>query len=109
MSDKRRMLIIDVPQDPNILPMQTEKLPEDFGRNLDSVAKARKWLTNPHNWHEGRLFTIKWNGLLPTVSRHHGMRLIKETWDDGLPMVVIRWQHDIRTGKKDIIEVSTEE
>jgi len=105
----KRMKFIDEISDIVELPIQTEKLSEEFGRNLDTVVKARKWLTNPFNWHEGRLFTIQWNGLLPTVSRYHGLRLIKEPHDDGLPMVVVRWQYDIRNGKKDVIEIATEE
>ncbi len=63
----------------------TRPLPEAFGRNLDTLEKARLWLTNPHNWHESRLFILKWSGLLCTVNREHGQRLIKEPWDKGLP------------------------
>ena len=67
----------------------TQPLPELFGRNLDTLEKARQWLTNPHNWHTGELFVLRWNGLIPTVSQRHGERLIKEPWDDGLPWCVV--------------------
>ena len=66
----------------------TEPLPESFGRNLDTIAKARQWLCNPHNWHHSNLFILKWNGLLCTVDRRHGERVWRETWDDGLPWAV---------------------
>jgi hypothetical protein len=68
----------------NIKPM-----PESFGRNLDTLEKARLWLTNPHNWHIGKLFILKWNGLLPTVMEEHGRRLIENPQDDGLPWCVV--------------------
>lgn len=72
-------------------------LPDSFGRSLDTLEKARLWLTNPHNWHESRLFILKWNGLLPTISREHGMRLQREWWDDGLPWCVVYEQRKRRT------------
>jgi len=76
-----------------------EPMPEDFGRNLDTLEKARLWLTNPHNWHKSELYILKWNGLLPTVSESHGRRLTVETWDDGLPWCVVTKQRDIRAGR----------
>lgn len=80
---------------------QKERLPDELGRNLDTVAKARQWLTNPFNWHEGNITIIKWNGLIPSVSRSHGHRLAMEPWDDGLPMCIVRQQYDRRNGKKE--------
>lgn len=77
-----------------------QKLSEEFGRNLDTVPKARQWLTNPHNWHEGQMFIIKWDGLLCTVSRTHGQRLIDEPHDSGLPEVVVREQYRLKKGGK---------
>jgi hypothetical protein len=65
------------------------KLPESFGRNLDTLEKARLWLTNPHNWHSSRMFIIKWNGLVPSINEGHARRLMTETWDDGLPWSVV--------------------
>ena len=76
-----------------------QTLSEDFGRNLDTLEKARLWLTNPHNWHDSRLFILKWDGLLCTVNREHGARLIQETWDDGLPWSVVYTQKQIRLGR----------
>lgn len=75
----------------------TKPLPESFGRNLDTLEKARLWLTNPHNWHSSKLFILKWNGLLPTVSEEHGKRLIREHWDSGLPWCVVYGQRNRRT------------
>lgn len=83
----------------------TPKLPDDFGRELETAERARKWLTNPHNWHEGNIFVIKWNGLLCSVSRSHGMRLIDEPWDNGLPEVVAREQIRLRRGGKNNDEI----
>ena len=81
--------------------VQIDKLSDDFGRNLDTIAKARQWLTNPHNWFRGTLFILKWDGLLPTICERHGQRLIDEPHDDGLPIVVVCHQWDLRNGKKD--------
>jgi hypothetical protein len=70
----------------------TEPLPESFGRELDTLEKAWQWLTNPHNWHESRVYIIKWTGLVCTVTREHGERLIREPWDWGLPLAVVTTQ-----------------
>ena len=70
----------------------TKPLPEEFGRNLDTLEKARLWLTNPNNWHESRLYILKWDGLRCTVSRDHGERLRREPWDDGLPWAAMHGQ-----------------
>jgi hypothetical protein len=80
-------------------PTNVEQLSEDFGRNLDTLEKARLWLTNPHNWHEGRLFILRWDGLLCTVSREHGERLILEPWDNGLPWAVVYGQRALRAAR----------
>ena len=66
----------------------TAPLPDSFGRNLDTLEKARLWLTNPHNWHSSKLFILKWDGMNVTISETHGMRLIREHWDNGLPWSV---------------------
>jgi hypothetical protein len=60
------------------------------------VADARRWLTHPSNWFESELFIIKWDGLVPRISRRHGQRLLDEPWDDGLPEVVLRQQREAR-------------
>jgi len=70
----------------------TQPLPEKFGRNLDTLEKARQWLINPHNWHGGSLFILKWDGLLCTVMKEHGIKLIKNPADLGLPWCVVQAQ-----------------
>ena len=106
----RKLIIRDCTENDTKAPViQKEKLPDEFGRNLDTVAKARQWLTNPHNWHEGFSWIIRWNGLLPTVNSTHGMRLVNEPWDDSLPLVVVRQQYDIRNGKKEPDQFDQEE
>jgi hypothetical protein len=82
-----------------VTPTNVEPLSEDFGRNLDTLEKARLWLTNPHNWHQSSLFIMKWNGLLCSVSREHGQRLLAEPWDDGLPWAAVYGQRQIREGR----------
>jgi hypothetical protein len=82
----------------------TEPLPESFGRNLDTLEKARLWLTNPHNWHSSHLFILKWNGLIPTVDAEHGRRLIAEPWDDGLPWAAVYGQMEVRSGRRPTAE-----
>ena len=67
-------------------------LPESFGRNLDTLEKARLWLTNPNNWHAGKLFILKWDGLLCTVMEEHGRRLLENPEDMGLPWAVVYGQ-----------------
>ena len=69
-----------------------EKLTESFGRNLDTLEKARQWLTNPHNWHDSKLFILKWDGLLCTVMEEHGRKLIENPNDMGLPWAVMYGQ-----------------
>jgi len=63
-----------------------------FGRSLDTLEKARLWLTNPHNWHESKLFILKWDGLLCSVNKQHGERLVREPWDSGLPWCAVNGQ-----------------
>lgn len=101
MSKTRRFKIVDVTSDAPVIVItkdMIEPLGEDFGRNLDTIKKARQWLTNPHNWHEGETFVLKWEGLLCTICKKHGRRLIDEPWDDGLPEVVVREQIRLRRG-----------
>lgn len=76
----------------------------DYGRNLDTVAKARAWLTDERNWFKSNMFIIRWDGLTPTVSEHHGKRLQNEPWDDGLAEVVVVRQQGIRAGHQDTEE-----
>lgn len=89
--------IIDLPPDP-VFELQKDPLPREFGLDLSTVARARQWLTNPHNWHDGNIFILRWDGLVPTVNRTHGMRLVEEPWDDGLPLVVVMEQRRLRQG-----------
>jgi len=107
---KKRRLIIDDNEVQVVRPvLQSEKLSEDFGRNLDTIAKARLWLTNPFNWHESNMYVLKWNGLIPSVNRNHGMNLVNEPHDDGLPIVVVRQQRDIKNGKKEpVVDIKEE-
>lgn len=69
-----------------------QPLPDSFGKSLDTVERARQWLTNPHNWHHPGVFIIKWNGLVPTVDEVHGRQLLAEPWDNSLPAVVVSQQ-----------------
>jgi len=64
-------------------------LSREFGRNLYTLADARVWLTHPANWHSSHLYILRWDGPYVTVMREHGERLLRETWDDGLPWVVV--------------------
>ena len=75
----------------------TKPLPDAFGRSLDTLEKARQWLTNPHNWHESRLFILRWDGLLCTVNKEHGQRLVRERWDTGLPWCAVYEQRKRRS------------
>jgi hypothetical protein len=78
----------------------TKPLPEKFGRNLDTLEKARQWLINPHNWHGGSLFILKWDGLLCTIKKEHALKLIDNPQDMGLPWCVMSAQAK-RKSKKD--------
>jgi len=69
---------------------------QSMGYELDTVEKARRWLTDPAHWHDDDFFILKWEGLLPTVMTRHGERLVAEPWDDGLPMVVVQGQAERR-------------
>jgi hypothetical protein len=74
----------------------TKPLPESFGRDLDTLEKARLWLTNPHNWHTGKLFILKWNGLLCSIMEEHGKRLLDNPQDNGLPWCAVYGQKQRR-------------
>lgn len=89
-----------------------EKVGEEFtqwGRDLNTVDKARAWLTDPRNWFEERTHIIKWDGIVPKVSSLHGRRLIQEYWDDGLAVVVVVGQRNIRNGQKEKEEIPSAE
>jgi len=102
MSRTRILKIIDSSSEVvSEVKLQTEQLPAEFGKNLDTVEKARQWLTNPFNWHTGNIYIIKWDGLTPTVCERHGRRLVNEPEDNGLPAVIVRHQRDLRAGKKE--------
>jgi hypothetical protein len=98
----RKLLIVDVESDgpAKFFPTKenTPPLSEEFGRNLDTIAKARQWLTNPHNWLDQNSFVVKWDGLIVKIAKHHGVRLFEETHDNGLPEVVVREQIRLRRG-----------
>lgn len=83
-------------EDSRLTRENTKPLPEQFGRNLDTLEKARLWLTNPHNWHTSKLFILKWSGLLCTVNEEYGRRLVDEPGDDGLPWCVVHGQKQRR-------------
>jgi hypothetical protein len=99
-TEMTRIEIIDYADDPNYgkVSASHHELPD--GYNLDTIEKARAWLTHPSNWLTSKLFILKWDGLIPKVSKEHGERLIAETWDDGLPWCVVIGQRD-RRAKKD--------
>jgi hypothetical protein len=86
-----------------------QPLSEEFGRNLDSIEKARQWLTNPHNWFDSSFWIIKWDGIICKVCRRQGERLIREPNDQGLPMVVVAEQFRIRKGGRRDTELETGE
>ena len=96
MSKLKIIDYMDAETQTNAAPTNVDPLPETFGRNLDTLEKARLWLTNPNNWHSSRLYILKWDGLLCTISREHGERLINEPWDDGLPWSVVYTQRTHR-------------
>lgn len=84
-------------------------LPHEMGYDLDTIEKARTWLTHPQNWFRSTLFVLRWDGLVPSVSEHHGRRLLAEPWDNGLPQVVVMMQRKKRMGTKDPEETETED
>lgn len=90
------MSFVDVAGD--LLELPKEKLAREFGLDLNTIPKARRWLTNPQNWFESQTFILKWDGLVPFICRRHGLRLLQEPWDDGLPEVVVREQMRLRSG-----------
>ena len=100
MDERKPLTIIDYVDDPNHkAPESPPPLLESFGYGLDTVQKARQWLTNPQNWFKSNLFIIKWDGLLPRICEQHGQRLINEPWDDGLAHTVMVEQRKRRTKK----------
>lgn len=106
MTTKRRMLIVDVE---GSAPLQKNPLPREFGLNLDTVAKAMLWLTNPHNWFQSETTILKWDGLVPLLCRRRGLRLHQEPWDIGLAQIVVIDQIKLRRGGKVDVEPIVEE
>lgn len=98
----RKLLIVDMDDGApaKFFPTKenTPPLSEEFGRNLDTIAKARQWLTNPHNWLDQDSFVVKWDGLIVKIAKRHGMRLFDEPHDLGLPEVIVREQIRLRKG-----------
>lgn len=104
MENESKLTILDQVNNPqNIVPEPTEELPDSFGYGLDTVEKARRWITNPKNWFKSELFILRWDGLLPRVCERHGKRLLNEPWDNGLAELVVMEQAN-RRRKKDIGE-----
>jgi hypothetical protein len=77
---------------------QEKPLPD--GYNLDTIEKARAWLSDPKNWFRSELFVIKWEGLIPKISEKRAKRMLAEPWDDGMPWCVVYGQKE-RRSKKD--------
>jgi len=96
---QRKLNLIDIIEETLKAP-EAETLSDDFGRNLDTIEKARRWITNPKNWHRSDIQTIRWNGLLCTISDTHGRRLLREPWDNGYPWVIMIQQMRIKKGWK---------
>lgn len=99
-AERPPLVIIDETEDDSFVKAEPLKpLPEGFGYNLDTVAKARQWLTHPQNWFKSTLFIIKWDGLVPRIAEHHGQRLVNEPLDNGLAEVVVTEQRKRRAKK----------
>jgi hypothetical protein len=109
MSNPSKLVIIDYKDNPEEKKEIVEQLPPDFGYNLDTIEKARKWLTNPKNWFRSELFILKWDGIVPRISEKHGQRLINEPWDDGLPWAAVYGQKMLRNKRADEKEAKQEE
>ena len=93
--------VIDVVSDEAVKKKyKAEPLPESFARNLDTIEKAREWLTNPNHWTDTEIVILTWVGLIPFVNRHHGERLLNEPWDNGIPWVVVTEQKRRRSKKE---------
>jgi hypothetical protein len=84
---------------------EVRRLPDDFGRNLDSVDKAYEWLVNPHNWFESTLDIVRWNGVIPTISKSRGELLARQPYDTGFPEVIMMLQRRHKAGKKEVINL----
>lgn len=106
---KRKLLIVDVeeppkPPLPSAFESERAKLSLlqgearlDYGKNLDTVAKAYAWLTDSRNWFDGQTFIVKWDCYLPTVCSNHGSQLLMNPSDDGLARVVVVRQRELKT------------
>lgn len=70
--------------------------PPELGKNLQNLDDAKRWLLHPSNWHDSRVFILKWDGLVPTLSRYHGERLLREEWDTGILEVAVRHQYALK-------------
>jgi hypothetical protein len=82
--------IIDIPGDPFYAP--GPKPPASLGSNLDTVEKARTWLTHPSNWFKSTLFIVKWDGYVPYINAKHARDLLANPSDDFMLRVIMTHQ-----------------
>ena len=93
---KKRLLIVDVEDIQAVKPVPGSSKGVD-PKNLMSALAARKWLTDPNNWFPESTRIIKWEGLVPRIAAEHGIRLLQNTADDGLPAAVVYAQRQIKS------------
>lgn len=88
-------------ESPNVRYTRMEKPDPSLGANLMTIEDGKRWLLHPSNWHDGQIYIVKWNGLVPTLSRVHAERLVREHWDNGMYEVVVRHQLSLKRRGKD--------
>lgn len=99
----RKMIIIEgeyTEEDPvakHLRDMENVELDNELGKDLTTIEKARQWLLHPVNFSQvGDIDIMKWDGLVPRISKRHAFRLLREPWDTGLFEVAVRHQHHLR-------------
>ena len=71
--------------------------PEELGRNLETIADARRWLMHPSNWIESWFYIIRWDGIVPKIRKQRALELLKQPEDTGIFIVAVQEQRRRKT------------
>jgi hypothetical protein len=102
---KKRLLIVDV-EEITVKPVPGSSRGID-PKNIQTISQARAWLVDPNNWFPENTRIIRWEGLVPKVSAEHGVKLLNDPKDDGLPWSVVFTQMTLK--KRGIVDENAEE
>lgn len=74
--------------------------PAELGKNLTTVADARRWLLHPSNWIDSSFWIVKWDGVIPKLTRRIALERLANPSDNGIFEVIVIEQHRMKTRAK---------